>query len=189
MSDNHHTFLTHRDSHISPIGFGIVHVLDVSHKFYPSGWMGDGEQGTKFIEVNDSWRETPHSPPTCYQWNYKPGPMGWAAVAWQRPENNWGDQKGIDLTGYKRLTFWIKGEKGGEVVSIKAGGHTTPFAAYPATFEASLGFITLKNTWEKKEIDLTGDLSNVPCAFVWAASLVHNPIGCTFYLDDIRYEK
>jgi len=168
-----------------------VEFLDVSHKFFPSGWMGDGELGERFIEVNDSWRNDPHSPPTCYKWVYKPGgPKGWAAVAWQYPDSNWGNEKGRDLTGYKRLTFWIKGEKGGEEVSIKAGGHSAPGARYPATFLVSYGLITLKNTWEKKILDLTGeDLSNVSCAFVWAASLVDNPQGCTFYLDDIRYEK
>jgi len=168
-----------------------VEFLDVSHKFYASGWMGDGEQGEKFIEVNNASRKDPHSPPTCYKWGYKPGgSKGWAAVAWQYPDSNWGERKGRNLTGYKRLTFWVKGEKGGEEISIKVGGHSAPGARYPATFLKSLGFITLKNKWEKKFLELQGEnLTNVPCAFVWVATLSDNPQGCTFYLDDIRYEK
>ncbi|HIE28043.1 TPA: hypothetical protein EYP66_12225 [Candidatus Poribacteria bacterium] len=189
-----HWGLFRSDRSAKPVIKVLGFFLDVSHNFYPSGWMGDGERGEEFIEIDDYWSKEPHSPPTCYKWVYKPGgPKGWAAVAWQYPDSNWGNERGHDLTGYKRLTFWIKGEKGGEVVSIKAGGHTTGGARYPATFAASpasLRRITLKNTWEKKEIDLTGkDLSNVPCAFVWSASLVDNRLGCTFYLDDIRYEK
>jgi hypothetical protein len=164
--------------------------VDVSRDFFPSGWMGDGELGTRFVEVDPACQSKPHSLPTCYRCAYKPGgPKGWTAVAWQYPENNWGSKLGRDLTGRRRISFWIRGETGNEVVTIKAGGHTSFGAAHPASFQAPEQAIRLTKEWKQYQIPLTGmNLSNVPCAFVWVATSSDNPQGCTFYLDDIRYE-
>lgn len=172
-------------------------IFDVSKIFIPGGFMGDGEEEKptekpKYISVVPAFRDSrPGSPiPACYKWSYKPGPKGWAAVGWQFPQNNFGEKPGKNLTGYSRVTFWVKGDKGGEYLIFKAGGHTNPEFRYQASFEAETDMITLTRDWQKHEIDLTGkDLSNVPCAFVWVAREMENPDGCTFYLDDIWYER
>jgi hypothetical protein len=150
----------------------------------------------KYISVVPAFRDSrPGSPiPACYKWSYKPGPKGWAAVGWQFPQNNFGEKPGKNLTGYSRVTFWVKGDKGGEYLIFKAGGHTNPEFRYQASFEAETDMITLTRDWQKHEIDLSHlppgkDLSNVPCAFVWVAREMENPDGCTFYLDDIWYER
>lgn len=166
--------------------------FEVSHKCFPSGWMGDGEKEESiYVRVDSASRENPHSPPTCYKWIYDPGPKGWAAVAWQYPENNFGEKPGWNLTGYSKVTFWVRGQKGGEQLTFKAGGQTNPQLPYQASFEeTATDMITLTRDWQQYEIDLTGkDLSNVPCAFVWVAREMENPDGCTFYLDDIQYER
>jgi len=171
-------------------------IFEVSQKFTPSGFMGDGEVNPKSISVVPAFKDSrPGSPiPTCYKWSYKPGKEGWAAVAWQFPQNNFGEKPGKNLTGYSRVTFWVKGDKGGEQLTFKAGGHTNPEFRYQASFEAETDMITLTKDWQRHEIDLSHlpagqDLSNVPCAFVWVAREMENPDGCTFYLDDIWYEK
>src|SRR5258708_5369389 len=66
-------------------------VFDVVAQFTASGFMGDGEQGTKFIHLMEAWKDKPHSAPSCIKVIYSPGPNGWGGVYWQNKPDNWGD--------------------------------------------------------------------------------------------------
>ena len=158
-----------------------------ANHFAPSGWMGDYND----LGYNDNCVEGPHSGTSCIKIVYRPDVSQgarWVGLYWQSPPNNWGEKKGgFDLTGATKLTFWIKGEKGGErVEEVKMGGIS---GTYPDSDTASTGPIILTKDWKQYEIDLTGkDLSYVSGGFCWSTNLDVNPDGCTFYLDDIRYE-
>ncbi|MBI4432906.1 MAG: hypothetical protein HY592_05450, partial [Candidatus Omnitrophica bacterium] len=82
--------------------------------YVPSGWMGDYGD----IKVNDSAMDNPHGGSTALKVTYtNAATQGarWAGIYWQNPPNNWGTRPGgYDLTGAKKLTFWARGEKGGE---------------------------------------------------------------------------
>ncbi|MBI3252713.1 MAG: hypothetical protein HYZ52_05320, partial [Candidatus Omnitrophica bacterium] len=82
--------------------------------YVPSGWMGDYGD----IQFDDSWATNPHGGSTAVKVSYSnKATQGarWAGVYWQNPPNNWGTRPGgYDLTGAKKLTFWARGEKGGE---------------------------------------------------------------------------
>ena len=84
--------------------------------FAPSGWMGDYGD----IKLDEQYAVNPHSGPTCLQFTYsakKEQGAGWSGVFWQNPPNNWGTKKcGFNLSGMTKLTFWARGEKGGEVI-------------------------------------------------------------------------
>lgn len=155
--------------------------------FSASGWMGDYSD----ITFTESWRENPHSGTDCIKVKYGPNASQgarWAGMYWQNPPNNWGEKKGgYDLTGAKKLTFWARGEKGGErVETVKIGGLT---GTYPDSDTATAGPIILTKDWQQYSINLDGkDLSYISGGFVWATNLDVNPNGCTFYLDDIIYE-
>jgi len=152
--------------------------------------MGDGEEGTNYVQVNPVCREKPHSGRVCFRWTYKPGPQGWAAVAWQYPESNWGQRPGKNMSGFTRVTFWVRGQRGGERLVFKAGGHTKLSAAYPASFEADTNLVELTTDWRRYSISLEGkDLSNTICFLVWVATANQNPDGLVFFIDDIYYEK
>lgn len=155
--------------------------------YIPSGWMGDYGD----MKFERAWKENPHSGTTCIKVTYtaeqKQG-AGWAGIYWQNPANNWGTKPGgFDLTGAKKLVFWTRGGKGGEVIAeFKVGGIT---GEYSDSDQASIGPITLTTEWKRYEIDLTGlDLSYISGGFCWAASAMDNPDGFTLYLDDIYYE-
>lgn len=158
-----------------------------NNHYIPSGWMGDYGD----VKFNDGWTENVYSGKNCIKITYTAAASqgaAWAGVYWQNPANNWGARDGgFDLTGAKALTFWAKGENGGEVISeFKAGGIT---GEYGDSDSASLGPVTLTKEWKKYTIDLTGlDLSYISGGFCWVASKADNPDGFTFYLDDIRYE-
>ncbi|MCB4792312.1 MAG: hypothetical protein LHV68_10575 [Elusimicrobia bacterium] len=156
--------------------------------YAPTGWMGDFGD----IKIKSDYAENPHSGKTCIKITYS-GEMkqnaGWGGIYWQYPNGNWGTNKkgGLNLTGAKALTFWAKGEKGGEIISeFKMGGIT---GEYGDTDSKSIGPVTLTNKWEKYSINLVGaDLTNVIGGYCFAASKDDNPNGFTIYLDDIQYE-
>ena len=155
--------------------------------YIPSGWMGDYGD----IKFDDKNMTNPHSGTTSIQITYSPkASQGarWAGIYWQNPPNNWGTRPGgYDLTGAKKLSFWIRGEKGGErIEELKAGGITGEYADSDV---AGIGPVNLTAEWQQLTIDLEGkDLSSISGGFCWATNLDVNPEGCTFYLDDIRYE-
>lgn len=155
--------------------------------YIPSGYMGDYSD----VKIDGSSFESPHSGTTCIKIVYtNAASQGarWAGVQWQSPANNWGDRKGgFDLSGATRLTFWARGEKGGErIEEFKIGGIT---GLYPDSDIAGIGPVLLTAEWKQYEIDLRGkDISYISGGFAWATNLDVNPEGATFYLDDIRYE-
>ncbi len=155
--------------------------------FIPSGWMGDFGD----IKYNDSSTITPQSRRTCIRIIYtaqKKQGAGWAGIYWQEPANNWGNVKGgFDLTGSKKLTFYARGEKGGETIAeVKMGGIR---GEYSDTATSSIGPIALTPEWKQYSIDLKDeDMSLVIGGFALVISSMDNPEGCTIYLDEIAYE-
>ncbi|MDP8266977.1 MAG: hypothetical protein P9M07_08595 [Candidatus Aceula meridiana] len=156
--------------------------------YIPSGFMPDGQ----CLDFNDRWQESCHSERTCikviYDVECSRESARWAGIYWQNPAHNWGSRKGgYNLNGATKLTFWAKGEKGGErIEEIKMGGVT---GDYPDTDSAFIGPVILTNEWKEYSIDLRGkDLTYVSGGFSWSTNVDVNPESCTFYLDDIRYE-
>jgi len=153
-----------------------------------SGWMGDYGD----IEINEGFITDVHSGKTCLKITYKARRSqgaGWIGVYWQNPANNWGDQMGgYDLTGYKKLTFWARGQKGGEVISkFNMGGIS---GMYSDSDSSEIGPVTLTKGWKEYSIDLEGlDLSYISGGFGFSISSMNNPDGVIFYLDDIEYKK
>jgi hypothetical protein len=158
-----------------------------ANHFIPSGWMGDGSD----INYDDAWVIDPHGGAACIKIVYTNAASSgarWAGIYWQNPANNWGSKKGgFDLTGATKLSFWAKGENGGErIEEFKIGGIT---GQYPDSDVAGIGPVVLTKEWKQYTIDLRGkDLSYISGGFAWSSNLDVNPSGATFYLDDIVYE-
>ena len=159
-----------------------------SNFFAPSGWLGDYADLTFKADCSDN----PYAGSTCIKITYRSKASGgtrWAGIYWQNPANNWGDIKeaGVNLTGIKRLTFWARGEKGDErIEEFKIGGIN---GLYPDSDTAKIGPLLLTTQWKQYTIELTGkNLSHIIGGFAWSANLENNSNGCTFYLDEIRYE-
>jgi hypothetical protein len=167
--------------------------------FIASGWMGDNNsadaKGTKGdIFMDEQSMDNPHSGTTCLKFIFtakKTKGKGWSGIYWQNPSDNWGDKNGgFDLSGMTKLTFWVRGAKGGEVIRFKVGGiGIRENKPYPDSVEVETEPIELTDTWKQYTINLAGrDLSYVSGGFCWVASADLNPEGATFYLDDIKFE-
>lgn len=174
--------------------------FDLHGRYHPSGFMGDHEQ----IEILPGYRDNP-SPgdvdSACIRFRYRPSSegesQGWAGVYWQRPPKNWGEHPGAKVQGASKLTFWVRGENGGELVTFRAGGilnlpghsEQAEERKFSDSFEVILGQISLTSEWEQHEIPLeNADLSCVIGAISWTASAAANPGGLTFYIDRVRFE-
>jgi len=155
--------------------------------FAPSGWMGDYGD----IKLNLACTEMPRSGNTCIKITYSAKMAqgaGWMGIFWQQPANNWGDKKGgYNLTGAKKLSFWVRGANGGEkIAEFKVGGIT---GEYPDSDSQSMGPVELTKEWKQYTLDLEGkDLSYIIGGFCFAASKDDNPNGFIMYIDDVIFE-
>jgi hypothetical protein len=150
--------------------------------YAPSGWMGN----TGAIRMDEASRDDPHTGQVCLRCEYTAAD-NWAGVVWQDPPNDWGDQPGgLDLSGAKRLSFWARGEKGGEKVTFGFGilGQDKP---HPDSAGAKREDVTLTAEWRQYSIDLAQkDLTRIKTGFMWVVAGQGAPV--TFHLDDVRYE-
>jgi hypothetical protein len=162
----------------------------LGNRFVPSGYMPTGE----CVSMNASHNEGCEEGKTCIKVSYDVACSAksrqWAGVYWLNPADNWGDRKGgYNLTGAKRLSFWARGEKGGEqIAEFKIGGVGVN-REFPDSDTASIGPVILSKEWRQYTIDLRDkDLSYIAGGFAWIANVDSNSDVCTFFLDDIRYE-
>jgi hypothetical protein len=136
---------------------------------------------------------------SCHTFTYNllpPGQgKGFVGVSWVYPANNIGALPGYAMPpGATRVTFWVRGATGGEVVSFYAGGHRTPTAAVPCVDSeaGAVSKMTLPATWTQVTMMLTGTYPDgVVDGFTWIANAGGQPSGTssiTFYVDGIQWE-
>jgi len=158
-----------------------------SNHFIPSGWIGDYGD----IKYDGVFKENPYLGDSCIKVVYTgKASQGarWGGIYWQQPANNWGTvDAGYDLSKATKVTFWARGEKGGErIEEFKVGGVMGEFSDSDAS---GIGPVILNKEWTQYSIDLKGkDMSYIISGFCWATNIDVNPEGATFYLDEIKYE-
>ena len=164
-------------------------------KYFASGWMGyvSGVKGTGTLTIERQVATIEGKSTLETRIEYKQGPeKGWAGIYWQHPDGNWGDEPGLDLTGAKRISFYARGERGGEIVEFISGGINSG-KKYKDMFKESTGLIPLSKEWTKYVIDLSKfknkELSNVIGAFAWVASGGFDKEGrVVVYIADLKVE-
>jgi hypothetical protein len=130
--------------------------------------------------------DRPHSGRSCIRLAYEPAD-GWVGVVWQHPANDWGDVPGgYDLKGARRLSFWARGEKGGETVNVGVG-IIGPEKKFPDSARVKRDGVKLTRDWQQYTVDLgAADLSRITSGFF--VSLAGSGAPTVFYLDDIAFE-
>lgn len=159
--------------------------------------------------MDETFTDRPHSGITSIKATFKAKGSNWGGWyfmngvlqgAETEPRENWGDQPraGVDLRGATRLTFWARGEQGGERVEFFAlgiGRHPDtgrPLQAYPdSSPKVSTGYVTLSRDWREYTVNLTGkELQYVLGGFGWVTNAAQNRNrDITLYIDDIRYDR
>lgn len=159
--------------------------------FYLSGWMGD----TLNIEIFECDRSDSHSGEMAIRISCSlTGEKRWCGVywlandSWEGPGINIYEKLQISESTPVFLTFWARGEVGGERVQFSAGG--VGIGNDSIKFRKSTDWISLDTNWRPYMIDLSDqDLSNVVGGFCWVTNKVQNRgrEGIRFYLDNICY--
>lgn len=139
-----------------------------------------------FLALNLNCKIQPKAGENCFELRYESG-GDWSGLQFQSPANDWENNSpgGYDLTGATKLTFWARGSKGGESVTLSMGGDLT--GKYPNTSKVELGEISLTPEWQGFTFDLTGkDLRRIknPLTLVFNG----NGFPYTIYLDEILFE-
>ena len=167
----------------------------------PAGWMtgSSGKDPEPFIDLATSPTDC-YTGSDCFQISYEPGGI-WGGIFWwplicgeSGTDEAWNRVTsgtcGINvleagsLSAVHRLTFYARGDQGGEIVEFKVGA--VDILPKPGR---SLGKVTLTLNWEQYEIDLGGMyLTDAIGLFSWVAADDFNPQGAIFYLDDIQFE-
>jgi len=154
--------------------------------FYtPTGYMGDVSDINMSADYNVL---APNGYPSLKLRYIPRGEQKWIGVYFRNPSDNWGQVKGgYDLTGAKKLVFYARGEKGGEIISsVGCGGIK---GTYPDSDIFQIGPIRLSKEWKKFTLDLSGkDLSYIAGGFFFIIETKDNPLGCIIYFSDIYYE-
>jgi hypothetical protein len=156
--------------------------------------MSGGANPADFIGVEGNPGDC-HSGSDCARWTYRTG-GGWGGVMYWPFGCTWetlaSHACGINVlseggvSAVYRLSFWARGEHGGERIEFTIGSDP---GGIPPTPKRSLGTVTLGSTWQRYQINLSGvDLSDAISLFYWGASDENNPGGAVFYLDDIQFE-
>lgn len=162
--------------------------LSDASAFVPSTWMGDTDK----IGLFECDRSAPHGGEMAIRAQFSPdGAQGWAGVAWQARASEPGKPAARDLGGFDRLSFWVKGDRGGEVVEFLVGGAGQREDPQRDTLRParSSGPLVLSGDWQPVSIALGGaDRRRVAGGFAWVASRCQNRQPIAFLLDDIRFE-
>lgn len=158
------------------------------------------------VAINGSWTDNPHSGATAIRaelddttgtnfggFYFLNGLLPAGATV---PIPNFGEvgNAGIDLSGATALTFWARGQRGGERISFFLGGvgrdpdTGRPTAPFPDSSPVVKRTVSLTTAWTQYSFDLRGlDLHYVLGGFGWVATAMDNPGGAVFFLDDISY--
>ena len=166
-----------------------------------------GKDESLVHDMNENWTDDPHAGRSCIRceqvlregdWGGWLFLNGWLPEGSDVPQLNDGSMpgQGLDLRGAQRLSFWARGEKGGERVEfITCGfGYDGPKSVnvdYPDSCpKQTLGTVKLTDSWKEYTIDLRGrDLSSIALGFGYVLAGKSTNAGLNvFYLDDIRFE-
>ena len=177
------TLLPGEPAPVVDVPFAIYTEEGNKETFSTTGRMGNKGD----LQFDLGWNLEPHSGSTCIYVRYASS-EDWVTVAWQNPGNNWGEfAGGFNLSKAKRLTFWAKGESGGEKVEFMVGMEQAQSAVSRDTLQTTTGIIRLKKEWKKYDIPLEDlDRTRLITGFLFRIEGQGKPI--VFCLDDIQFE-
>jgi len=124
---------------------------------------GDTDSGAEHLKIYENVIDTQRHCEFCIAFVYTPGPVGETEVAFSSMV------KGFDLSGAKKVSFYVMGDEGDEVVTLKVAGKKklpTVIEQKSKEFAVSTKPIKLEKQWQKLEIDLQNeDLTDVTYPF------------------------
>jgi hypothetical protein len=163
----------------------VVPALDVS-RAYP---IVESVGANRRFKLDKTSAADAHSPPDAWKIAFE-SRGGFGGFCWKNRAGNEGEAAGDNLSaaGYRRITFWAKGDKGGEVAEFRAGGLGNVKTRYRDSLDVTAGKIKLNAGWREYSIYvIDADLSSVMTPFCVLLYREDNADGAVVYVDDIEY--
>jgi hypothetical protein len=163
----------------------LIYGEEQGNTYFASGFTGN----TNAVAMDERCTDNPHSGTTCIKAMYKES-TGKGGVVWQSPANDWGDKPGgFDFTGARKLTFWARGEKGGENATFGFGYLTKDTAKDKKYLDSDNGTlnVTLTADWQFYTVYVSDkNLKLIKSGFFWSVEANGAPV--TLYLSTIKWE-
>lgn len=158
--------------------------LVIRDRFTEMRLAGDAAAGSRFLKVDENFVDPENHCEFCTRVEYTPGPRGVAGFAYE-------DLTGLDLSNARKVQFWVMGDEGEERIKFKLAGKSldriqdriqdrlgrlsdrlaSEGIFTTERFALTTQEVTLDNTWQKYEVDLTGtDLRDITHPFAFELS-------------------
>jgi hypothetical protein len=161
--------------------------LEITQVYKEFETEGDTDSGAEHLKIYENVIDTERHCEFCIAFVYTPGQLGKAEVAFSSTV------KGYDLSDAKKVSFYIMGDKGDEVVTLKAGGKKTfpnVIDKKSKDFAVTTKPIKLEKQWQKLEIDLKNkDLKDVTYPFGIEFTDNKNGQPVVMFVKWIKYES
>jgi hypothetical protein len=161
--------------------------LEITQVYKEFETEGDTDSGEEHLKIYENVIDTQRHCEFCIAFVYTPGQLGKAEVAFSSTV------KGYDLSEAKKVSFYIMGDKGDEVVTLKAGGKKTlpnVIDKKSKEFAVTTKPIKLEKQWQKLEIDLKNkDLKDVTYPFGIEFTDNKNGQPVVMFVKWIKYES
>lgn len=164
----------------------VVPPLDVS-RAYP---IVESVGANRRFKLSKTEAVDAHTPPDAWKIEFE-SRGGFGGFCWKNKAGNEGELPGDDLSapGYRRIGFWARGARGGEVAEFRAGGLGNIKTRYRDSFDVSAGKIQLGTSWKEYSVFVKDkDLSSVMTPFCVLMYREDNAEGAVVYVDDIEYK-
>jgi hypothetical protein len=165
--------------------------VKISDSFIACGWMDCAGVDASTVLFDNNWKENPKVGPSSTKVTFRPCNGGdGTGIYWNNSSVagcNWGDAPGTDFSdnGFTKLSFWARGDKGGERIKFGIGGIKKTTKLYKDSLD-EFKVVNLTKNWKKYTVNIADqNLHSVIGGFYWYASFIENPTETTFYLDEM----
>jgi len=157
-----------------------------------TNWMGEKNLGD-MMELSLVDNSNPFSGDTSIKVSVNFNYSDWGGIAIASISNYWGDKPSnfaYNLSGAKKLIFYARGERGGEMIQIKVGIVNDKPYGDSTGFPVETQWISLSREWKRYELSLEGrNLKRIITPFAFVTNKEHNRDRVIkFYLDEIYFE-
>jgi hypothetical protein len=180
---------TGHDNHVQEAGAQSL-PFEVRDRFNEKKVAGDANN----IKVNEDFVDPENHCEFCTFVEYTPGPRGVAGFAYE-------NDAGVDLTGAKKVRFWVMGEEGNERIKFKIAGKSpdntqdrppnrpTNSIFESESFALTTEEVTLVSDWRRYEIDLSGaSLDDITHPFGFELSKGNGAQKQVIYIKGLVYD-
>ena len=153
--------------------------FDVNAMCVPWMWMGDRNS----ITFDPLWTAQTRGESPVIRIKYDYGDDGWSGIYWTNRDKNTGDLPGADLSQHQCVSFWAKGDRGGEVVELIAGG------VGDEQMRATTGKFRLSRDWTKYSIPIDDQKRGSVVGCIGIFVIADAMKSATILVDDITYHR